>query len=151
MARTIPFRSNSRATSARQSKAQLLPIPRAKADDLSLRYHIALEAMRTGNGYLAAVHTLAALMLLTKCLIADGYGTLSNESLMASELTIVAAFDAGRERNEWGFDDAGYQRFVAVVNVHDFQLYTAPLAAIVAAGDRLDRCKAAELFQVMAS
>jgi hypothetical protein len=151
MARTIPFHSSNRAARARQSKVQLLPLPRAKADELSLRYHIALEAMRTRKGYPAAVHTLAAVMLLTKCLIADGYGKLSSEALMASELTIMTAFDAGREEGEWSFDDAGYQRFAAVVNVHDFQLYTAPFAAIAKAGERLDRCRTGELFQVMAS
>ncbi|MGA9667558.1 MAG: hypothetical protein WBQ94_00030, partial [Terracidiphilus sp.] len=64
MARTTSIYGGAVAVArARRDKAMLLPLPRSTVDDLSLRYHIALESMRTGQGYPAAVHTLTAVML----------------------------------------------------------------------------------------
>lgn len=145
MARSIPFHCSSSAVRAGQAKALQLPLPRATADALSLRYHIALEAMRTGNGYPAAVHTLTAMMLLTQFLAGAGYGRISSEARIESERSITDAFNTGNEQGEWMFDDVGYAHFAAIVSVHDFQLYSAPMSAIIAAGERLDRLKLDEL------
>ena len=49
MSRTIPFQRSSQATRARLSKAQLLPIPRAVADELALAAHVSLATLRSGS------------------------------------------------------------------------------------------------------
>jgi hypothetical protein len=41
-------------------------------------------------------------------------------------------------------DEAGFERIASVVDVHNAQLYNAPLGVLVAASDRLDRLKVGE-------
>jgi hypothetical protein len=144
MGRALPCHRIKPTVRMQQAKALLLPLQRPIADGLSLRYHIALEAMRTTNGYPAAVNTLTAVMLLTQFLAAAGYGRISGDVQAGCERAISAAFEAGNEKGEWKFNDVGYASFATILNVHDFQLYTAPLSAIIAAGEQLDRLQADE-------
>ncbi|MBC8749771.1 hypothetical protein F6X42_25250, partial [Paraburkholderia sp. WC7.3b] len=67
MAQPIPFR-NSGAARARHVKAMLLPIAREIADDLALRVHLSLDALRRGVGTKSDAQTLTQIMLLTSYL-----------------------------------------------------------------------------------
>jgi hypothetical protein len=144
MAKPIPFSRNPQAARARRSKALLLPLPRPAADELSLQVHIALDAMRRGRGYASAAQMLTQAMIVTGFLAEAGYGSATLEQMRGAEQAISAAFDRGRETGVWLLDDEAFAEFATIVTTYDQQLLRAPLSAIAAASDRLDRFRAAE-------
>ncbi|WP_198399463.1 hypothetical protein [Caballeronia calidae] len=123
-------------------------MPRATTDALSLRYHIALEAMRTGSGYRAAAHCLTALVLLTRFLARAGYGCMSEDTQAVCEKALADAFMTGNATEQWRLSETGYQHMAVVLNLHDIQLLTAPMERIVEAGEQLNRVKAAALCRL---
>jgi hypothetical protein len=80
-------------------------MPRASADDLALRVHIALDAMRRGQGDVHAAQTLTQAMILTGILARAAYGEATFEQMRQAEADISAAFDRGRDTGEWRLDD----------------------------------------------
>ncbi|OLL31422.1 hypothetical protein BTH42_10750 [Burkholderia sp. SRS-W-2-2016] len=138
MAQPISFR-NSGAARARHAKAMLLPIARQVADDLALRVHLSLDALRRGVGSKTDAQTLTQIMLLTAHLAEAGFGSMSREELCAADRTASAVFDIGRTHDEWKLDDAGFDLFASIATNYDRQLHRAPLWAITEASERLDR------------
>ncbi|MEX3639626.1 hypothetical protein [Paraburkholderia sp. BR14320] len=138
MAQPIPFRNTS-AARARHAKAMLLPIARQIADDLALRVHLSLDALRRGVGTKSDAQTLTQIMLLTSYLADAGFGSMSHEELHAADRASAMVFDAGRERDEWKLDEAGFELFASIATRYDRQLHRAPLWAITEASERLDR------------
>ncbi|RKT20749.1 hypothetical protein B0G69_4082 [Paraburkholderia sp. RAU2J] len=139
MAQPIPFSRNAGATRARHAKAMLLPIARSIADDLALRVHLALDALRRGVGSKTDAQTLTQTMLLTCFLAESGFGSISDEALGAADRAVSAVLDIGRETGEWRLDDAGFALFALLATNYDRQLHSAPLWAITEASERLDR------------
>jgi hypothetical protein len=119
-----------------QNKLSLLPISRASADDMSLRYHVSLEALRVGRGYVGAAQALATAMVVTFFLADAGYGTMSRQTFSISEDILARCIKTGRATDEWYFDDHGYQIFSALLKLHDRQLRKAPFSALLRANDR---------------
>ncbi|NML34574.1 hypothetical protein [Paraburkholderia antibiotica] len=138
MAQPIPFR-NTGAARARHAKAMLLPIARQVADDLALRVHLSLDALRRGAGSKTDAQTLTQIMMLTAYLAEAGFGAMSREEFHAADQTASAAFGIGRERDEWKLDEAGFELFASIATNYDRQLHRAPLWAITEASERLDR------------
>ncbi|HEX7931514.1 MAG TPA: hypothetical protein VF573_00260 [Paraburkholderia sp.] len=139
MAQPIPFSRNTGATRARYSKAMLLPIARQIADDLALRVHLALDALRRGDGGMGDAQTLTQVMLLTGFLAEAGFGAASGEQLGAAEREIAKVFDIGRDTGQWALDDTGFALFAQISTSYDQQLHHAPLWAVTEASERLDR------------
>ena len=144
MAKTIPFRQSPQAARARKNRTLLLPMPLANAEDLVLRVHIALDAMRRGQGNVHAAQTLTQAMILTGFLANAGYGEATFEQMQQAEADISAAFDRGRDTGEWRLDDDATGRFAVIVSTYDRQLRRAALAAIVNASEQLDRFQTGE-------
>jgi hypothetical protein len=117
----------------------LLPIARRTADDLALRVHLALDALRRGVGSMTDAQTLTQTMLLTGFLAESGFGSATGEQVGAAERVVSAVFDIGRETGEWRLDDAGFALFATIATNYDKQLHSAPLWAITDASERLDR------------
>jgi len=138
MAQPIPFR-NTGAARARHAKAMLLPIARQIADDLSLRVHLSLDALRRGVGSKTDAQTLTQIMLLTSYLAEAGFGSMSREEFCAADGAAASVFDTGRETNAWKLDDAAFALFASIATNYDRQLRRAPLWAITEASERLDR------------
>ena len=122
-------------------------MPRAEADRLALQVHIALDAMRRGQGNAAAAQTLCQVMILTGLLAETGYGEATFEQMREAEAVICAAFDRGRDSSEWTLDEDGFRQFAVIASTYDAQLQRAPITAIVEAGDRLERFRAGESFE----
>ncbi|CAE6765500.1 hypothetical protein R69927_07663 [Paraburkholderia domus] len=139
MAQPLPFSRNTGAARARHDKAMLLPIARKIADDLALRVHLALDALRRGAGSTSDAQTLTQVMLLTGFLAESGFGSVTGEQLGAAERAVSAVFDIGRETGEWRLDSAGFALFAEIATNYDRQLHSAPLWAITDASERLDR------------
>lgn len=124
---------------ARRSKVLYMPMPRADADALMLRSHIALEVVRIGRANAASVKRLATVVTLTRFLTEAGFGHLGMEALSAAENALAGAFAIAGETDVWSFSKADVGVLTLVVNEHDRQLVETQLSVIVAAGARLDR------------
>ncbi|SEF12705.1 hypothetical protein SAMN02787142_7892 [Burkholderia sp. WP9] len=105
MPKALPFARNTTAARARRARTMLLPMPRATADELALRVHLALATMRGGTSSVRDAQTLTQAMFLTGFIAETGYGAAKYEQLVAAEATISAAFDRGRDTDEWRLDD----------------------------------------------
>ncbi|WP_236078647.1 hypothetical protein [Paraburkholderia domus] len=125
----------------------LLPMPRASADDLALRVHLALAAMRAGAGGLRDAQTLTQTMMLAGFMAAAGYGAVTSEQLLGAQVAISAVFDRGCDTGEWWLDDDAAGLFAVIVTTYDEQLRRAPLWEVDAATERLDRFQAAEAYR----
>jgi hypothetical protein len=147
MAQPIPFSRNTGAARARHDKAMLLPIARKIADDLALRVHLALDALRRGAGSTSDAQTLTQIMLLTGFLAESGFGSMSGEQLGAAERMVSEVFDRGRETGKWRLDSAGFTLFADIATNYDRQLHSVPLWAITDASERLDRFSAGMPYQ----
>ncbi|WP_233836964.1 hypothetical protein [Paraburkholderia sp. ZP32-5] len=138
MAQPIPFR-NTGAARARYAKAMLLPIARQIADDLALRVHLSLDALRRGVGSKTDAQALTQIMLLTSYLAEAGFGSMSHEEFRAADRAAASVFDTSRGRNAWKLNDAEFALFASIATNYDRQLRHAPLWAITEASERLDR------------
>jgi|UPI0004875411 hypothetical protein len=142
MASTIPFPRQAQAARARRSKAMLLPIPRASANELALQVHLALASLRAGGSDRDAQALLHAHVLATS--MADaGYGTLTQEQVCEADAALLACYEQGRTGGGWRLEGAGFDALAAVVTVYDEQLQRAPLWVLTEASERLDRMGAA--------
>lgn len=149
-ARTSPFARNSQAARARL-KAMQQTLPREKSDRVSLQVHIALDAMRRGQGTISATQTLCHVMILTGLLAEAGYGAATFEQMRAAEDVIVAAFDRGRDSDAWVLDDEGFRQFAIIVSTYDYQMQHATISALATANEGLERFLAGESFEQMAA
>ncbi|MFM0609131.1 hypothetical protein PQR05_31830 [Paraburkholderia sediminicola] len=148
MAQAIPFSRNTGVARARHTKAMLLPIARQIADDLALRVHLALDALRRGAGSTSDAQTLTQVMLLAGFLAESGFGSVTGEQLGAAESAVSAVFDVGRETGGWRLESAGFALFAEIATNYDRQLHSAPLWSITDASERLDRFTAGLSYQM---
>lgn len=125
----------------------LLPVPRQTADGLALQVHVALDALRRGQGSMNDAQTMTQAMILTGFITESGYGDATAEQLSQAERAVSQVFDRGRETGQWYFDDAAFALFAPIVTAYDRQLQKAPLWAIAEASDRLNRFGAGESYQ----
>nr|WP_050456070.1 hypothetical protein [Candidatus Burkholderia verschuerenii] len=147
MSRTLPFKRSSQSMRVQLTKAQLLPIPRAVANELALQAHLAVEALRAGATDIAPAQQVTEVMLLTKFLADAGHGEFSNDALASADRAIAAVFDAGRDSGVWALPSEECDSFSAIVSLYDHQLQRATLGALTVASERLERFKAGEPYQ----
>ncbi|CAE6955851.1 hypothetical protein [Paraburkholderia domus] len=147
MPKLLPFAHNPNAARARRARTMLLPMPRTIADEIALRVHLALAAMRAGAGSRHDAQTLTQTMILMGFIAEAAFGPVTYEQLAAAEAAISAASDRGRDTGEWRLDGEAADLFAAIVTTYDGQLRRAPLWAIAEASERLDRFRAGEAYQ----
>jgi len=141
MARTLPFQRSPQATRAFLARALLLPIPRKDADGLSLTAYIALDALRSGKGWIEGAQHLTETMLLSRFIAEAGHGAFEPEALVACDKALGKVFENGRLTGRWEVHATDYEWLAAVVALSDCQLRTAPMGVLSAAGERLERFK----------
>lgn len=145
MAKTIPFPQH-KTTRARRNKAELLPMPRASADELALQVHLALASLRAGG----AQHDARALLhahVLAQSIAGAGYGALTPEQVRSADEAILACFARGGAEDVWCLDDAQFEAVKSVVAVYDQQLQSAPFWVLAEASERLERMGASDTRQ----
>lgn len=124
------------------SKSMRLPMPRAKADELALRNHIALASMREGKGSSYAAHTLLEAVMVTGFLVESGHGQLDPARALDAEKAACDAIDRGKKSDQWFLELADVEKLAEIVTLYDQQFRDAPLSAVADASDRLVRFKA---------
>lgn len=126
-----------RIVHSRHAKTMLLPLPRAKADELALRNHLALASMRMGKGSLHAAQTLLEATLFAGFLAQRGVGHVDPGELTKAEKVLCDAIDRGNWIDQWSLESIDVGLLEMVVTLYDEQLRNAPLSAVAEAGDRL--------------
>lgn len=147
MPTTLPFARSPQATQKRLSKAQLLPIPRAVADNLALQAHLSLEALRAGSPDIGPAQHVTEVMLLARFLAEAGHGCFPDEALRDADATMASAFDRGERSRIWTVDANEVEPLAAIVSLYDHQLRRASLGALTAASARLEQLKAGEPYR----
>lgn len=140
------FTGAGRVVQSRHGKTMLLPIPRAKADELGLRNHIALASMRSGKGSMSAAQTLLEAIVLTGFLAEAGYGQFEPARWTEAEKAVCDAIDRGNKTEHWSLEPVDAGKLEEIVTLYDQQLRDAPLSAVAEAGERLTRFKAGQPF-----
>jgi hypothetical protein len=146
MGRRVSFHSSAQSAGGRNNKTMLLPLPRAKADELGLRNHIALALMRSGKGSMSTAQTLLEAIVLTGFLAEAGYGQFEPARWTEAEKAVCDAIDRGNETEHWSLDLIDVGKLEEIVTLYDQQLRDAPLSAVAEAGERLTRFKAGQPF-----
>ncbi|SEF13149.1 hypothetical protein SAMN02787142_7997 [Burkholderia sp. WP9] len=147
MPKTLPFAHSPNAARARRARTMLLPMSRTTADELALRIHLALAAMRAGAGSEHDAQTLTQTMILMGFIAEAGCGSATYEQPVVAEAVISAVFDRGRDTGEWRLDGEAADLFAGIVTAYDEQLRRAPLWATAEASERLDRFQAGEAYR----
>ncbi|CAG9231828.1 hypothetical protein [Burkholderia vietnamiensis] len=128
---------------SRAGKTELLPLPKAIRDVLSLEYHLQLEALRAGVGSLTALRILLRVAMAAQMLRELGYGGQRLHAADEYERIAGNAYESGEE-GRYEFDPAAFRAFAALVTDHDAQLETAPVRVIDIVARRLERPGAAQ-------
>ncbi|MGF6573689.1 hypothetical protein ABH945_005810 [Paraburkholderia sp. GAS333] len=127
---------------SRTRRAELLPLPEAIRDVLSLEYHLQLEALRAGAGALMALQVILRVALAASMLRDLGYGGASLRPYAEYEERAAEAL-AGGIGDRYCLNDRGVHMYAALLTEHDAQLSIAPLNVIDQIARRLERYRKA--------
>ncbi|MFM0048372.1 hypothetical protein [Caballeronia grimmiae] len=147
MSTTIPFGRSAQAAQKRLTKAQLLPIPRAVADELALLAHLSLESLRAGASDIAPAQQLAEVMLISAFLAEAGHGHFPEDALFDTDAMMARIFDGGQHSGRWCVDLEEFDQLAAMVSLYDYQLRRATLGALTDASVRFERFKSGEPYR----
>lgn len=124
---------------ARRSKTLYLPLPRAEAEPIILRFRMALETVRGSHADRITVNLLATVVLLTRFLTEAGHGLLDLAVFDDAETALGNILKEGNEADVWTIGQPVTDILTVIVNEHDRQLRETRLQAIAEASRRFDR------------
>lgn len=143
--RTPPQRSQPSASALLQ-RTLLLPLPQHHADELSLQYHTAFQALRMRQGCAHGLAILLQLVVLAGFIDEARRHEIRAEILVAAERGINVALEHGKASGEWTLDAQTDELMASLIAWHDAQLRTTPLSVIRQALDRLERLRDGKSF-----
>jgi len=113
------------------------PIVPAKAGEISLDYHMTLEALRSGVGNQYHVGSMAQAIYMTMLLNQRGYGAAMPDLFRDAENVILRCRQAGLETGVCTVDSDAYALLGQVLTLFDQQLAAAPVQELIAVNARL--------------
>ncbi|MFM0619687.1 hypothetical protein PQR37_37130 [Paraburkholderia nemoris] len=119
------------------TKALLLPMDRASANEQSLAHHLALVACRSGHGNGHLVNELMRVVYLSWFLQRAGYGTCPPEQFKIAEYAVEATLAHAHKSGEWQLPAETIVDFEMLLALYDAQLASAPLHEVIAAEQKL--------------
>jgi hypothetical protein len=124
-----------RRPSASRTKLELLPIPRADVDRVSLVYHLALDTSRRGFGSARTVKTLTDALVISHYLREQGVGKEPDAIAVfaAAQAALNACDCAAARRGVWRVPEASAAAIGRLLCYHDRQLRIAPRHAVISA------------------
>lgn len=114
----------------RKKRAVGSPLPQCAADPISLCYHIALEALRTGQGWFAAAQLLLDGVFFAAYLANAGYGCMSRDQIQQANDMLRNVVRCGKTTGVWRLDAQEFESIRSVINMHDVQIMTAPAGVL---------------------
>ncbi|MFL9945804.1 hypothetical protein PQR68_07435 [Paraburkholderia agricolaris] len=115
-----------------------MPTPIAEARSTSLRNHLALVALRQGEGNGDLLAGLLRTVYLTY-LVLDGDDTGSMDEIALAERALRGCVDNYSAQHCWQIPEASCASIEAVLRMHDRQLAAVPVHRLEAAGRRLSQ------------
>lgn len=112
---------------------------RATADQVSLRFHMAFEAIRQGRADGPSLQCMAQVALLTSFITDAGYGQLDEAVLAACEDGLRRLVNTAPAHDELKFDEDLLSNLALVINEHDRQLREVRLQVLVEASELLEK------------
>lgn len=129
---------NKRSKSGKAStRAMLLPPTAGSVRALSLRYHLALAALRAGegNGYLLS--ELIRVLYVAWYLHEDGYGQPAMGLFADAEAALDGSASRAAREDTWHLEPRECEAVEKLLALHDEQLQQAPIKAMQAVQKRL--------------
>jgi len=108
--------------------AAQLPLPRASADELALRAHVALAALRRGQGSPSDLHKLSQALQLVALLAQGGLDPIVEET---ARRALESGYAEGRQRGVWALPE--WRAVAEVVTLYDVLLHDTPRHVLRAA------------------
>ena len=115
----------------------LRPIAPAKAGEISLDYHMTLEALRRGVANQYHVGSMAQAICMAMLLNQRGYGSALPELFRDAEGVIVRCRQAGLATGICVVDHDAYALLGQVLTLFDRQLAAAPVRDLIAVNAKL--------------
>lgn len=115
----------------------LRPIVPAKAGEISLDYHMTLEALRSGVGNQYHVGSMAQAVYMTMLLNQRGYGAAVPQLFRDAEGVILRCRQSGLDTGICVVDSAAYALLGEVLTLFDQQLAAAPVHELIAVNAKL--------------
>jgi hypothetical protein len=118
-----------------RSKLELLPIPRADAERVSLEYHLALDTSRRGFGSARTVRALTDALVISHYLREQGVGRDQEAAgiFVAAQDAVNGCDCAAARRGILRLPDASVAAIGRLLCFHDRQLRVAPRHAVIKA------------------
>ncbi|WP_329601620.1 Fis family transcriptional regulator [Paraburkholderia antibiotica] len=111
----------------------------AKAGEISLDYHMTLEALRSGVGNQYHVGSMAQAIYMTMLLNQRGYGIAMPELFRDAEGVILRCRQAGLDTGMCVVDSDAYTLLGQVLTLFDQQLAAAPVQELIAVNAKLKK------------
>jgi hypothetical protein len=121
------------------TRAMLLPTHAATTRACSLANHLALAALRRGQGNLELVGRLLKTVYLTYLVGGAGQGWADVEPFLTAEVALTASMMRARSDDRWRVDEADCASLETILALHDTQLASVPVHVIETAKLRLTR------------
>lgn len=115
----------------------LRPIVPAKAGEISLDYHMTLEALRSGVANQYHVGSMAQAIYMAMLLHQRGYGAAVPELFRDAEDVILRCRQTGLETGICAVDHDAYALLGQVLTLFDQQLAAAPVQELIAVNAKL--------------
>ncbi|MCC8396168.1 Fis family transcriptional regulator [Paraburkholderia sp. MMS20-SJTR3] len=109
----------------------------AKAGEISLDYHMTLEALRSGVGNQYHVGSMAQAIYMAMLLNQRGYGTPVPELFRDAESVILHCRQSGLDTGICVVDSDAYALLGEVLTLFDQQLAAAPVQELIAINAKL--------------
>jgi hypothetical protein len=121
------------------TREELLPIKTATVRELSLRNHLALVALRVGQGNANQISELLSTLYLTYFAIDARELATSIDAFLAAELALKECIPHVEKTEGWRPDESQRESIELVLRAHDAMLASTPLHRIEAAKKRVAR------------
>lgn len=133
----MPGKHGKGAARRHLTREMLLPIPAAKAQMRSMRAHLALVALRKGQGNGSLAGELVKSVYMTWLLARDSGGT-DPAIFETAELGLQRCIELAPQIGVWKVNEAAYVALEAVLRMQDEQLATVPAHLIRRAAAKLE-------------
>jgi hypothetical protein len=139
MSRSSSRRATQKPARKPLTREMLLPLPVAKVRSMSLEHHLALAAMRTGNGNVDQMSCLLKAVYLAYFLREATRDHCGMQAFRASEAALECSAIRVQMGHKWMLPEEDQSELAGVLAVHDRQLLSVSAHQFSAARERLQR------------
>lgn len=121
------------------SKRMLLPVPRNRANEISLTVHLAFSACRGDHGNAHLMSELVRAVYLSYYLLQDDCDAELHGCYRQAERVLDQVLEKAAYSNVWRIAEEGVAALEEVIAIYDRQVMTVPTWKLLNASERLNR------------